>query len=391
MTDYISEIEPLFPSSYYKELSEKSLKIVSLSGGLGINLNIDTLHEISKLVINMNSYYSNLIEGNNTTPLEIEKAIANKLSKDPEKRSKEYEHIAHIKVQEIINRKLINEPELNICSIDFICFLHYELYNRIPEEFRKVKDINGNEVELIPGKLRDTDVKVGNHYPPSHLHIKEFLERFCNAYKPEKLSGIDKIIAAAASHHRLTWIHPFLDGNGRTARLFTHAFLIKAGVNTKNLWSVSRGFARGLNNYYAYLANADELRLNDSDGRGNLSDKRLGEFCNYFFDISIDQIEFMCSLFDFKNLFGRMKKYVASDDNLKDECFNILKEAFINGKLKRGDIPQITGLPERTARRELNKLLDKGLLKSDTLKSPVKPGFPVFVLEYYFPKLYPIT
>ncbi len=265
MSNYNTNIEPLLPSLNYELLVEKCLKLVSLSGGLGSNLSADTLHEISKLVINMNSYYSNLIEGNRTTPFEIEKALSHKFSKDSEKKSKEYEHIAHIEVQKLIDEKLNSNNNYNICTSDFICGLHKEFYDRIPKEFRKIKDTNGNEVELIPGKLRDFNVKVGDHIPPSHIYIKDLLEKFCSGYLPDKLSGTDKIIAAAASHHRLTWIHPFPDGNGRTARLFTHAYLIKASINSKDLWSISRGFASNRYIYYSNLANADENSLNDYD------------------------------------------------------------------------------------------------------------------------------
>ncbi|MBZ0204019.1 MAG: Fic family protein [Ignavibacteria bacterium] len=391
MKNFIEEIEPTFPLTGQKELEEKCLKVVSLSGGLGNNLSSVTLSEISSLVVNMNSYYSNLIEGNKTTPADIERVMLNKLSKDPFLRSKEYEHKAHIEVQRLIEGLLFSDKNFDICTVDFICSIHREFYERIPKEFRRIKDPGGNMIELIPGELRKFDVKVGSHIPPSFEMISEFLEKFCSSYKLDEYSGINKLIAAGASHHRLSWVHPFPDGNGRTSRLFTHAYLIKAGINSKNLWSISRGFARNLSSYYSMLSNADETRLNDFDGRGNLSDKRLSEFCDYFLNLTIDQIEFMASLFEFDNILKRIKKYVESNIDLKPESFLILKETFISGILKRGEVLALTGLPERTARRELRKLLDLGLLKSDTPKGPLKAGFPVYVLEYYFPRLYPNT
>jgi len=391
MRNFITEIEPLLPAYGKDKLTEKSITLLSLAGGLGVNLNVDTLKEVSGLVINMNSYYSNLIEGNRTTPLEIEKAMAERFSKDPDLRGKEYEHIAHIEVQKKIDELLFKDKNFDICKIDFIRSIHKEFYERIPEEFRKIKDPNGNPSNIIPGRFREFDVKVGGHIPPAFEHVENFLNKFCETYNTDKLKGTDRLIAAAASHHRLEWIHPFPEGNGRTARLFTHAFLLKTGVNKNDLWSISRGFARNREKYYAMLSNADEKRLNDFDGRGNLSDKRLYEFCDYFLELAIDQVEFMSSIFDFKNLFIRIKKYIEDDTELKPASFTILKEVLINGKLRRGDIPKLTAMPERTARRELKKLLDRGLLKSDTPKSAIKPAFPVEVLEFYFPRLYPIN
>lgn len=391
MRNFVTEIEPLLPVYGKDKLTEKSITLLSLEGGLGANLNKETLKEVSGLVINMNSYYSNLIEGNKTTPLEIERAMAEKFSKDPVLKGKEYEHIAHIEVQKKIDELLSHNKNFDICTIDFIRSIHKEFYERIPEEFRKIKDPNGNQFNIIPGKIRDFNVKVGGYIPPSFEHIEDYLNKFCEKYSTDKLSGTDRLIAAAASHHRLEWIHPFPDGNGRTARLFTHAYLMKIGVNKNDLWSISRGFARNREKYYAMLSNADEKRLNDYDGRGNLSDKRLYEFCEYFIELAIDQVEFMSSLFDFKNLFARIKKYIEADTELKPASFTILKEVLLSGKLRRGDIPNLTVMPERTARRELKKLLDRGLLKSDTPKSAIKPAFPAEVLEFYFPRLYPIN
>jgi len=55
-------------------------------------------------------------------------------------------------------------------------------------------------------------------------------------------------LAAAAAHHRLLWIHPFLDGNGRVARLMSHAMLLEA-LDTGAVWSVARGLARKVADY----------------------------------------------------------------------------------------------------------------------------------------------
>jgi Fic family protein len=57
---------------------------------------------------------------------------------------------------------------------------------------------------------------------------------------PERFSRAERLVAIAASHHRLLWIHPFSEGNGRVARLLSHALLRRAGVGSP-LWSVARG------------------------------------------------------------------------------------------------------------------------------------------------------
>ena len=94
------------------------------------------------------------------------------------------------------------------------------------------------------GELREESVKVGYHEPPEHGSLKAFLDRFGEFYEPKRHHGALKLVAAAAAHHRLMWIHPFLDGNGRVARLFTEAYFQRIPVYGFGLWSVSRGLAR---------------------------------------------------------------------------------------------------------------------------------------------------
>jgi len=68
-----------------------------------------------------------------------------------------------------------------------------------------------------------------------------------------KLTGTtNRSLAAACGHHRLLWVHPFLDGNGRVARLVSHAVLATA-IGTKCLWSLSRGLSRREKEYKALL------------------------------------------------------------------------------------------------------------------------------------------
>jgi Fic family protein len=382
-------MEPMFPSFNLKELEEKSIKLIRLSSSLGSGLSEITTGQIAELVRVMNSYYSNLIEGNKTTPIEIEKAFEERTAGSKDIDAKKLEHIAHVKVQKMIDEILNSDREYNICTPEFICLIHREFYKNLPAEFRMVKNTSGKETEVIPGEFRNENVFVGKHIPPDFRSIGSFLERFCEVYNPQKLGSTQKIIAAAASHHRLSWIHPFLDGNGRTARLFTHAYLIKAGVNTRDLWSISRGFARDISNYYAHLENADIPRKNDLDGRGNLSDKGLYNFCEYFLDTAVDQVTYMGGLYDFENIYNRIKHFISIEGNIKNEAFYILKETFITGELKRGEALKITGLPERSARRILKDLQDRKLLVSNTPKSPVKMAFPVSAVQYYFPNLYP--
>lgn len=218
------------------------------------------------------------------------------------------------------------------------------------------------------------------------------MQHFSTSYRFANAGKASQILSIAAAHHRLNYIHPFPDGNGRVSRLVSHAMALKAGIGAHGLWSVSRGLARGIegeNGYKAMMALADSPRRGDLHGRGNLSHQALADFTLWFLRVCIDQVSFMSSLFDLNNLGRRLKAYVEGSGSLKPESINLLQEALIRGRFDRGESARITGLPERSARRVLNDVIAAGLLASESPKAAVSLRFPAAALDTLFPQLYP--
>lgn len=246
---------------------------------------------------------------------------------------------------------------------------------------------------MEPGRFRSTkdhNVIVGRHRPPSGLAVESFMRYFEKRYCFDQLGRSSQITAIAAAHHRLSYIHPFLDGNGRVGRLMSHAMCLQAGIGVSGLWSISRGLARGLDSpkdYKTMMDLGDTPRQGDLDGRGNLSLKALIGFTNWFLKVSIDQVSFMSSLFDIANLKKRLENYVKIKE-LKPEAIYILHAALRDGEIQRGDAERLTGLKERSARSLLSSLTEDGILSSVTPKGPVSLRFNVGSSRILFPKLF---
>ena len=86
-----------------------------------------------KLVRVMNCYYSNLIEGHNTTPREIERALANQLDATEERRNLQIEARAHIRLQREVDRLHAAGELPEPASASFIRWLHRSFYEDAPE------------------------------------------------------------------------------------------------------------------------------------------------------------------------------------------------------------------------------------------------------------------
>ena len=239
--------------------------------------------------------------------------------------------------------------------------------------------------------MRTTHVRVGLHVAPAPADLPAFLDRIVEAYAGRDLGRLRRIIAVAAAHHRLLWVHPFLDGNGRVARLFSHALLRELNVGS-SLWSVARGLARQQGDYKKALQAADEPRRGDLDGRGNLTLSGLEKFSAFFLSTCIDQVTFMDSLLEPRELLNRMEIWLNEEvraRRLPKGSWPLLREAVFAGEFPRGRAPDLTGYEERQARTVLSKLLAAGLLVAENDRGPARLGFPIGVVERWFPRLYP--
>jgi Fic family protein len=386
-----SGIEPTLPSEQLAPLEDLAFELVSSASSLAGQLNPIVRDGIGDLVRSMNCYYSNLIEGHNTLPRDIERALAKQYSTEPQKRNLQLEAVAHIEVQRKID--FGEDERAEPVSVDYIRWLHREFCSRLPEDLLWIENPDtGERLHVTPGEIRTRTVKVGMHVPPTGDELVAALERFHQAYTAP-MSKFRKVVAVAAAHHRLLWIHPFLDGNGRVTRLMAHAMLNRLGIGS-SLWSVSRGLARNVAEYKALLMGADSPRQSDYDGRGSLSEKALIDFCRFFLRVCIDQVAFMRSILDPENLLRRIELYCRDDveaGRLPKSSFLVLREIVLAGEIERGRVPDIIGLQERAARNVTSALLQKKLLLSESSRAPLRLGFPAETVERWFPSLYPTT
>ncbi|MBP0112792.1 Fic family protein [Bradyrhizobium vignae] len=378
-------MEPMLPDldpSLGKRVLALVEKSSSFSGGLSASLKFP----IADLVRAMDCYYSNLIEGHDLPLAEIERALKTDYSEDPNKRDLQLEAKAHIEVQRMIDRGEMPFPAL---SVEGIRWIHREFCSRLPDSMLEIESPAGT-VRLMPGELRTHHVKVNEHLAPEPATLPALLARFAQAYASPMLSKTQRILAVGAGHHRLAWIHPFVDGNGRVTRLLSHAFLKELGIGSE-LWSVSRGLARNVGCYRKLLQAADEPRRGDLDGRGSLTEAGLAEFCRFFLDVCIEQIDFIKSLLEPAEFMKRVEVWAQEEirvGRLPRDSWRLLREAILVGEFQRVRAAELAGSQERQARTVLNELIAKGVLVSDTPKGPVRLGFPSTIIERWFPGLY---
>jgi Fic family protein len=382
------QFEPLLPAdAAAAAVLEKAHDLMRVAAAADAAVAAPVQEQLRPLLRAMNSYYTNRIEGEHTRPGDIERALQQDFSAD--------EALAHIRTEATCEAELAarlaagDDATRWLYSGEALTWLHRQLFEALPESDRRLADGS----TMAAGVLRRRQVAVGRHEAPAAEALPHFIERWSEAYSRVR-RGEAAVIAIAASHHRLTWMHPFLDGNGRVARLHTHLLLAAAGL-TRGLWSPLRGFARSEARYKALLQAADEPRRGDLDGRGNLTQAGLIDWIHFTLDTCIDQARFMTGLLDVRGMRERIAAALAFEEKtrrsgLREGALTPLHYLFATGvELGRAEFKTLTGLGERVATELISALLREGFLASDTPYGKLRFAIPQRALRFYFPALWP--
>jgi len=392
----VSSFQPLFPEErVLAESRERSSLVLHKVHQLFAYRKTPVGQAVAPLLRSMNSYYSNKIEGEHTTPANIEQALHRQYSTDSNEKTKQLLAIAHIRTEEKLEQQLPDMQVEELFEPALVRQIHRLFFEAMPAEYRRSEQ--GQNV--LPGEYRDKAVRVGKHIAPEPPVIARLMEEWSGCYR--RIRGMEStLIAAACSHHRLAWIHPFIDGNGRVCRLHTHLLLHRLGL-TQGLWSPLRAFARSQDTYYARLANADLQRRNDLDGRGNLSQEELIQFVLYFLDCCLDQIDFMLGMMDFSGLQTRLSQLLAylhanpwqigTEKSLirPEKTLLALETTALMRPLSRSEFAQILGESSATTRRVTRSLIDFGILQSASHREDLHFALPLKSLRFVFPRLWP--
>ena len=357
-------------NSESRELTNLSVKLREKCALLSSIVHPLTRKSIEDIIRIANAYYSCKNEGHEVSPLEIEKALQGNYSRRKPLRLIQHEAVAYIETENEMKEKISGEPGLNICSLEFISWIHRILFEKLPGEFRKVRNRAGRIIYVIPGELREEDLtETGSPFPKAK-RLRKLLFRFEKDFNPEQYNLVDKLLAAAEAYRQFFRIHPFLAGNRMVLRLFIRAYIKASQLNGINLFSFNRAECNnGLNNE----------KLN--------SDEDLSNFTGFFLKTLLDETEFMIKTLNHDNLIENLNSYTGKlikSGELREESRLILKSVFLSGELKRGEALVMTGRPERTARRILGELIEKKLLVSGTPKGPVRVNLHLkFALEVF--------
>lgn len=399
------QVTPFLDADKLGDYQDKIVELLQADAALNKTIPESIRHSTEWLLRQVNCFYSNKIEGNPTHPKDLLRAQENYAPSGAPSRAI-MELLAHLEVQVKLKNKAVTLSD--VCKQSFIKSLHESFYKGLPEDFLRVKnkdgfdvlDENGKPLLVVPGEYRKHGVIVGGHTPPAASELNGYMNWLESRFDASKIHGTTRVIAAAALHHRLAWIHPFQDGNGRVIRLLTDCYMRCAGFGGYGLWSITRGFGRDTASYYAALAQADKPRQGVNDGRGILSDAGLLYFTKYFIDAALDQVKYFSGLLEPRKLGIRIDYYFEMRakgglPGLSGEPLPILKLAardiyrllLERGTLSRSEICNHLGKGEQSLRSTFKQMEAEGLITVRP-KQMIELKLSSAAIEFLFPQLW---
>ncbi|MBU0683775.1 MAG: Fic family protein [Candidatus Omnitrophica bacterium] len=304
-----------------------------------INLKDDWVSDMQAKALLLESHHSTHIEG---TAINLEQAqdiLAGKkvkgVSRDDEKELLNYK-----KAMDFISKYLGKDDPI---SEGLVRELHKIL----------VRGVRGSEAQ--PGSYRKIQNYVANsrtkeiiYTPPAPLEVPHLMREFVD-WINANIEEVSPVLTAGIAQFQFVHIHPFVDGNGRTARLLSTLILYKTGYDFKRLFTISEYYDKDRPAYYTAI---QSVRKSKMDMTGWLE---------YFVDGLRSQM---------KEIQGKGKKIITADKvvkrfedkGLNDRQAKIIRYLVVNAKITNDECQKLCGSIRRTATRDLSSLVEKGII-----------------------------
>ena len=384
----ISLMEPMIfssRSSRRDQLMDLIVEIREKSEKLQLSIPVGLQQPLINFTRKVNSYFTNLIEGYKASLNEIEATLCGAPAPKDSLKLDLSVAVAHVKLHEWLDQSSLHGK---VTTINIIQEIHRKFYEKLSHSALELQYPNSDKIEtIIPGEFRHNLVEVGGYVAVHPNAIQNFMKRFEQVYSI--LDSTEILLSLAAIHHRFLWIHPFLDGNGRVARLMTQKIL-QDSLNCDAIWSLSRGLAQQKQNYMNHLVQCDMQRRNDLDGVGNLSEEAMLKFTQFMYDTCLNQIQFILDCVAKKNITKQIQHWFEEKrqtETLPIGSLEIIMLLLNLGELTKSEIIRHTGISEQTVKSITDALENTGVITIDSNKNLCGIQITADIARYWFPDL----
>ncbi len=207
------------------------------------------------------------------------------------------------------------------------------------------------------GRYRELQVYVGNRItgkvifmPPPPGEVPELMREFIEWINSNDSYNLDPVIVAGLSHYEFVRIHPFVDGNGRTARALATLILNQRDFDIKKIFALDDYYDSDRTAYYNALKSVDQKTLD------------LTQWLEYFTDgvlMSITKVKEKVLRLSLE----KHKKESRDQVALTERQMKIIEILQKNGKITAGDVAKMFKITRQASLKELTKLVKLEVIK----------------------------
>jgi Fic family protein len=212
------------------------------------------------------------------------------------------------------------------------------------------------------GALRDKQVFVGKrifdgtqfkevveYMPPATKDVVHLVREFFDWINSDNTEKINPVILAGLAHYEIARIHPFIDGNGRTARLLASLILYKSGFDHRRFFALDDYYDQDRKSYYQALKTAQE-------NKGDIT-----RWLEYFTDgvlHSINKLKALIVNLGFSSKEGNIEQIELTSRQIK-----ILERIKEKGRISNKDLREMFRISRQAILKEMSKLIDAKLIE----------------------------
>ncbi|RLG44562.1 MAG: hypothetical protein DRN92_07815 [Thermoproteota archaeon] len=329
------------PNFRYTHKIVRNLTLIAEARAIVLNAPLVPKWEVSlrKEALLRSAHASTAIEGN---PLSLEEVTALAAGRDIMVRRKDKQEVLNYlealeKIPQFAKRNPFKKGDLL--------------------EIHKIVTKDTLENPKDEGAFRDRQVFVGNRVtgriifiPPPTEQVPQLIDDFLGWFNSKEVEEIDPVIQAGVTHYELVRIHPFIDGNGRTARIMATLVFYKRGFDVKRFFALDDYYDHDRRAYYEALRNVDQNTLD------------LTGWLEYFTEgvaVSIKAVKDKVIGLSKNIKFLKERGQIA----LTERQMKIVERIVENDKITVGEVSKIFGISRQAALKEMNKLIDLGVVQ----------------------------
>lgn len=293
------------------------------------------LHRLERQAREVSAFSSTSIEGNPLPLTDVKRILKNRP-----------EHVRDSEREVLNYNKALVESDglIKKGNISFDLPLILKIQKMVTEEL--MTKYNSGRLRTEPVFVNNPAVRQTVYWPPDHVDVPVLMEDLFE-YLKKNSKTIDPLILAGIFHKQFVIIHPFIDGNGRTARLSAKILLAKMGLNTFNLFSFENYYNQNVSKYF------DEVGMIGS--YYDLKDEiDFTSWLEYFTDGIIDELLRVKKEME--------KETIAPDSVLREHHQKMIDFIKENGYITDKEYSKLTDRAKPTRNIDFNKLIDLGII-----------------------------